>query len=547
MMQMKSLKVVAISSIWAMLFACSAIETSAQKTGVPSTAHANSQQGTLQIRLPSDFLNESTDLQRMNRMVASVGKVYDTLVDLKRLALTVKNGEVLTGRIKIVVEGAIGVILYFKEFRLPEEATLTFKSGNTEGPEKSIDRRMLTGGAFSLPMVEGESIELRWNLPVEAEKDLAMMLAGFGIVLYPENTLIGGSGACEVNVNCPEGDAWKDQRDAVVRILVRNQQSVYWCTGVLVNNTARDKTPYILTANHCGKGATPENVAQWQFFFNYEAEGCPNPIYEPEKKMAIGGRKRAASDTPDGKLGSDFYLLTLLNGIPAGARAYFAGWSRKDEPPSGGVCIHHPQGDLKKISTFTTSAVSSSWESTPGTHWKVVWAATANGHGVTEGGSSGSPLFNPEGFLVGTLTGGQASCDSASLNQPDYFGKFSYHWSSNGTADTLQLRPYLDPLNTGTITLEGTPLAIDERPSKAFSLQVVPNPAFKSFYLKSLIPGVVTEPIRLSLFDFYGKLMFVREMNSPDEAVDIAALPRGIYLVRVETLQQVFFLKVMKM
>ncbi|MGC8865247.1 MAG: T9SS type A sorting domain-containing protein [Bacteroidales bacterium] len=536
-----------ISMLFWGIFFLIGTKLSAQNKQVSAVAkYSNHQATVVQVKLPSIFFNSNKDNSSIYPWVSPVGKVYDTLIDLKQVALKDIQGKTLTGGVKIQVSGAQGLILYFRKLSIPKEAELYYSSGKESDEARKLEWELLSHETVSLPMVQGESIELIWNLPSSLENDLELLLSGIGVVLYPENTLIGGSGACEVNVNCPEGDAWKDQRDAVVRILIRNQQSVYWCTGVLINNTARDKTPYILTANHCGKGATPENVAQWQFFFNYESEGCPNPILEPEKKMTIGGRKKAASDSPDGKLGSDFYLLTLINGIPSGARAYFAGWSRKDEPAQSGVCIHHPQGDLKKISTFTSPPVSSSWESTPGTHWKVVWSATSNGHGVTEGGSSGSPLFNSEGLLVGTLTGGQASCDSASLNQPDYFGKFSYHWSSNGTADTLQLSPYLDPLNTGTTTLEGTPLSLGENLLTKNSLQISPNPTSQFFYFSDLPTSSNIKTFTVTLYDMTGKLMIVKENVLPDQAVDIASLPQGIYWVKIETSRQVYFQKVVK-
>jgi PKD repeat protein len=86
-------------------------------------------------------------------------------------------------------------------------------------------------------------------------------------------------------------------------------------------------------------------------------------------------------------------------------------------------------------------------------HWEVGWNETANGHGVTEGGSSGSPLLDSYGRIVGTLTGGLSSCNSP--NEKDYFGMFPYHWASNGTTDDQQLKPWLDPDNTGVSYLDG--------------------------------------------------------------------------------------------
>jgi PKD repeat protein len=100
--------------------------------------------------------------------------------------------------------------------------------------------------------------------------------------------------------------------------------------------------------------------------------------------------------------------------------------------------------------------VSTTWGgSTPNTHWRIVWSSNANGYGVTEGGSSGSPLFNNSaGRIIGTLTGGGANCNAQTA--PDSYGKIAYHWTSNGAANNRRLKPFLDPANTGALTQNGS-------------------------------------------------------------------------------------------
>jgi PKD repeat protein len=64
-------------------------------------------------------------------------------------------------------------------------------------------------------------------------------------------------------------------------------------------------------------------------------------------------------------------------------------------------------------------------------------------------------LFNnSQGYIVGTLTGGSSFCNA--LSSPDQYGKMSYHWTSNGTASNRQLKPWLDPTNSGVLTLAGS-------------------------------------------------------------------------------------------
>ncbi len=91
----------------------------------------------------------------------------------------------------------------------------------------------------------------------------------------------------------------------------------------------------------------------------------------------------------------------------------------------------------------------------------VYWSATANGWGVTEGGSSGSPLFDNNGRIIGSLTGGMAACEpggngsGTGPDQPDYYGKFAYSWDQNGAESAQQLKYWLDPINSGVTYLGG--------------------------------------------------------------------------------------------
>ena len=55
---------------------------------------------------------------------------------------------------------------------------------------------------------------------------------------------------------------------------------------------------------------------------------------------------------------------------------------------------------------------------------------------------------------MGTLTGGGSYCNQT--NAPDYYGKVSYHWTSNGNASNEKLKTHLDPINSGALVLDGS-------------------------------------------------------------------------------------------
>ncbi len=284
----------------------------------------------------------------------------------------------------------------------------------------------------------------------------------------PSVQKINESEACEINVNCsPVGDNWQDEKKGVARIYVVEGGGAGWCTGSVVNNTALDCKPLFLTALHCGVSATTANMNQWKFYFRYESTNCTNPSTAGTlDDYFISGCVRLA-DAADGggTTGSDFLLVqmgTLANQAAtittmksANFSCYWNGWDANTTATTGGACIHHPAGDIKKISTFNGTTVSTTWGSVSNTHWRVTWSANSNGHGVTEGGSSGSPLFNnSSGRIIGTLTGGGSFCTA--LTTPDRYGKMSYHWTSNGTPNNERLKTYLDPGNTGLLVLNGS-------------------------------------------------------------------------------------------
>ena len=114
-----------------------------------------------------------------------------------------------------------------------------------------------------------------------------------------------------------------------------------------------------------------------------------------------------------------------------------------------------------------------------GSHWGVDWVSTANGHGVTEGGSSGAPLFDNAGRIVGTLTGGGSFCSQVPNTDTDAYGKVSYHWTNNPNAANEKLGVWLDPGNTGTLTFDGTYFPCTPATSNDAGIEsiIVPNNA----------------------------------------------------------------------
>jgi PKD repeat protein len=366
-------------------------------------------------------------------------------------------------RLTLKCKSALGIGLNFSNLHLPEGADLFVYTPDHNTILGSFTaNEVLKNNLFTTRPVYGDEITVEYYEPEYVSKKGIIEINGL-VYMYrnfdkpiPKNTSTLAADTCEVNINCSEGLNWQDQKQGVVKIYSKVGQSYFWCSGTLLNNTKQDFANLLLTAAHCSKSsgvsATANDLSLWVFYFNYEAPTC---ITSAATNFTItGAEKVALSDNPN-DVGSDFLLVKLLSEIPSNYRPYYCGWDANNEISTSGVCIHHPNGQVKKISTYTVPPTSGTWESTPNTHWVVKWAATSSGYiGVTEGGSSGSALFDNEGLVIGSLTGGESGCsDKSGL---DKYGKVQFSWQSNGSLASQQLKPWLDPTNTGKTKMQGS-------------------------------------------------------------------------------------------
>lgn len=434
-------------------------------------------------------------------------------------------------RVLIHAPEALATGINFSQFHLGEKTRLFVYD-----PEKKLilgafdHRNNNRNQVFSTALIPGETIVIEYQEPYYPGKENRVLFSGLevesiihisygaGISALNGEKGINDSGNCQVNINCEEGDAWQNEKRGIARMLMRVGNSYSWCSGSLVNNTAQDATPYFLSAEHCGRNATDQDALFWQFYFNLERKGCTNE-YTPPYNMVYGADLKSIGPLLNG---SDFRLLRLHTTPPAHWKPYWNGWDRSNDGSSSGVSIHHPAGDVKKISTYETnlfsaSPVVSGQQMAPNSTWRVTWVPTENGHGVTEGGSSGSPIFNSEKKIIGTLTGGSSSCES--LNSPDFYGKMWYHWNQNGTQADQRLESFLDPIGSGAESIGGFDPYMEERPSPGFlsaSLEdnqevsitwfepgTAPNPEGWHRYVDSYTHLTWTGPQRGTIFDAY--------------------------------------------
>ena len=357
--------------------------------------------------------------------------------------INLSNGDRIW-QLVVVCKNALTINLTFSQTVIPTGNELYVYNPSKDFILGKFTASHLYNGELGTELVPGEMTIVEYFVPKGSSignVNICTVTHGYRT---PNEFLLkafGGSGACNVNVNCPEGAAWTQQRNSVVMLV---SGSNGFCTGALINNTLNDGKPYVLTANHCYS-----NPATWIFRFQWESTSCINPSTSPTFQSLSGAVLRAQG-TP-----SDFCLVEITGGlvngtVPAAYTPYFSGWDNTETISPSAVCIHHPSGDIKKIAIENNALISTSFGGSPSnSHWGVLsWDL-----GVTEPGSSGSPLFNQNRRIIGQLHGGASACGASVLS--DEYGKVSVSWNPAGSTTSGQLKHWLDPNNTNASFVDG--------------------------------------------------------------------------------------------
>ena len=442
--------------------------------GTPSSFQYNNRlKSSLPIKqIPIDFSVE--DLKMVDEWQVSqgaplkIGVFIDTdlSIDTDGHWTALPNGKYIW-QLRIQAKEALALMLSFKEFYIPEKGKLyIYNADKTHLIGAFTHQTNPSTSEYATEFISGDDIILEYETDNRTNQLPRLSIDGIGygynhlsITQTKDGVGPGSSGSCMVNINCSEGNAWQTEKNGVCLITFTVNNYIYYCSGSVVNNTAEDLKPYVLSAYHCididSTAISQKDLNKSIFYFHFERTGCENKSTVAAYKTMVGCKKVAHTPLNGG---SDGLLLLLNDSIPENYNVYYNGWDRSDKAATSGVGIHHPSGDYMKISTFKKAATSYTWfsDNTFGAskaHWNVTFNSTINGHGVTEGGSSGSPLFNQNRLIVGTLTGGNSSC-----NYPEgtnYYGKLYYHWDQYSKADTARMDIYLDPIQSGVTQLAG--------------------------------------------------------------------------------------------
>jgi len=336
--------------------------------------------------------------------------------------------------------GAAALRLAIDPRSLPKGVTLTVYGTAmpelTYGPYTASELAMSNdGGIYWLPAIEGDTVRLELyadSMTRTSKRPLSLPMVSHLVTSVrstEEKSLqdIGASGACNIDIACRP--AWVAAGSSVAKYLITNLQGATGlCTGTLMNSTGSSGTPpaYFLTAHHCVP--TQRTASSMHLYWFFQRAACMGTVPTTTTETTGGATLLATVSN------NDQTLVRLTAPPPPGAA--YAAWTASAVMQGNAIVgLHHPAGDLKKYSGGAMQGFSnfnSASNNNSASHIRVLWS-----EGTTEGGSSGSGLFNATLELVGTLHGGDAACGVNSQNLPDWYGRFDQAYAS--------LQPWLAP------------------------------------------------------------------------------------------------------
>lgn len=344
-------------------------------------------------------------------------------------------------RLRIISEGAYSLNLIFDDYQLDEASQLFIYT-----PDRSTIRGSFTSennsshGVLATAPVPGDEVVVELITPKESTSRLRLGSVNHdyrGLKYLPTT---GTSQECQMDASCM--GIHEQQARSSVTIIVAGTE---YCSGNMVNSTADDDAPLLVTAAHClykEVGEIDESMAQKSvFFFNFERPHCRTDI-SGSLELSVSG-----ADVVFSNVSTDVMVMRLRRVPPIDYRVYFAGWNATRNLGTGAYSFHHPSSDVRKISIEEDTPYLSTFKVDdlfdPNIHWMVDRWET----GIMEGGSSGAGLFDAEDRIVGVLSGGDTK-ESCYRTGYDAFGAFSETWDRG-------LKNHLDPANSGQTIYDG--------------------------------------------------------------------------------------------
>ncbi|MBW1295341.1 T9SS type A sorting domain-containing protein [Aquimarina litoralis] len=507
--------------------------------GNPASFSMVLQKTASEISMPSFDLEKIKEEDKVNDQI--MGKPYrfghEFKVDLnikKEGTLDVlPNGDHVY-RLGIYSKGAKTLNFVFNKYKVPTGATIYLYNDDKSdvlGAYTNVFNR--ADEMLGTWMVAGEKVWIEYREPKnvigQGDLNLGRVIHGYRSITDADvqEKALNDSGDCNQDVDCPVGADFDDIKDRLKHSVAFIIMQGFVCSGNLINNVNNDGTPYFLTANHCDAG--PEST--WAFRFNWISPNpscsTTTPSTDAPVNQTTSGATRLATNSE-----SDVRLLRLDGGLNDLWDLEFAGWDRSgNTPPSFTIGIHHPSGDIMKVCRENNPVTKTAINFNGNTSTEM-WNVADWDLGVTEGGSSGSALFDSNGRIIGQLAGGAAACNGTNdNNQFDVYGRFDISWNF-GTTDATRLSNWLDPDNTGVTVLNSisynTVLGVEENKLDS-ETTFYPNPSNGIFNVANNSGSKLT----YTVFSITGKKVGAGEIADENTVLNMSSNVSGVYFVTI--------------
>jgi len=310
--------------------------------------------------------------------------------------------------IKIQSESAKEMEIVFNKFVLSPNAIVSFYTDSLRYQYQGEFFFNKPDSSYISNFLRGDHCTISIEIPIdEIEKNQIQISQIHHLTESFEDAINESNYSCMIDVNCPEGYNWCDEKRSVAIFHYSEKDGRYRCTGALVNNYRDNYAQYFLTARHC-----TNKIIDWStttFCFNYQntfcnaENGSENKFFKVQGSQLIGYCDVSWSDNA---------LLLITESIPIQFNVFYAGVDIKKKKMGNKVtCIHHSKGKPKRI-------VSGKLKHFAGPKWEMYWD-----NGITAGGGSGAPVFlNSNKRVIGTISGG-FNLDCNNNLQQDWVGK----------------------------------------------------------------------------------------------------------------------------
>lgn len=430
-------------------------------------------------------------------------------------------------RMNIQSFGANTLNFIFDDFYLPPGASLYLYNddrsdllGAYTATQNRVDRQLGTW------FVDGDHVWIEYFEPRSQRNKgslhISKVVHGYrSVTQNMQQRGLNDSGPCNLDVDCSIGSDYDAIKDVLKRSVAFFILGGSICSGTLINNTENDNAPYFLTANHCNNG----NAGAWAFRFNWIS---PNPICAQNQNSTNSSFNQTASGATilASNSKSDFMLVNIDAELPSDWGLVWAGWNRSTtDVPEFTVGIHHPAGDIMKVCRDDDAPTKQTFNFN-GNPTAQMWRVGNWELGVTEGGSSGSALFDQEGRIVGQLAGGAAACAGTSNNGGfDIYGRFDTSWDF-GTTNSTRLSNWLDPNDTGATSIE-----ILDTPNFQFigNISIYPNPVIDQLF----ISNNNSSELKYEFYSVNGQQIKAAKLPLANNTIDVSTIAEGVYFLKL--------------